>query len=217
MHIEEAVLTVTPAGMGLLIGGAAVAAAGTALGLRRMDYQRVPQVAMLSAAFFVASLIHLPLGFTSVHLVLNGLVGLVLGWAAFPAVLIALLLQLLLFGFGGVTTLGLNTTVMALPAVAVHYLCNRPARAANEPLAFAAGFAAGAVGIVLGALALSGSMAAAGQQLERVAQIALVAHLPLAVVEGFVTAGAVVFLRKVRPELLAAPLLGPPGLEVADG
>ena len=216
MHIEEAVLTVTPAGMALLAGGAAAAAAGTAIGLRRMDYDRVPQVAMLSAAFFVASLIHVPLGVTSAHLVLNGLVGLVLGWAAFPAILIALALQTLLFGFGGLTSLGVNTVVMALPAVIVYYTFNRAVRADREPLALAAGFAAGALGILLGALLQAGVMTAVGEHFHRLAQVVFVAHLPVALLEGSVTGATVVFLRKVRPELLEAPLLLAPRLEVAD-
>lgn len=216
MHINEGVLTVSSAGMGLLAGGAALAAAGTAIGLRRMDYERVPQVAMLSAAFFVASLIHVPLGPAEVHLVLNGLAGLVLGWAAFPAILIALVLQLLLFGMGGVTTLGINTVVMALPAVTAYYACNRSVRAAGETTAALAGFAAGALGIVLGATLLSAALLTTGAQFERIAEVVLVAHLPVAVVEGFVTSAAVVFLRKVRPELLEAPLLAPIELEI-DG
>lgn len=216
MHLEEAVLTVSTTGKLLLVGGWGAAIAGTAVGLRRLDYQRIPQVAMLSAAFFVASLVHVPLGFSSVHLVLNGLVGLVLGWAAFPAVLVALALQGLLFGFGGLTTLGINTVVMGLPAVAVFVLCNRGVRVGREGLAAGAGFIAGALGIVLGALLLSGALALAGCALDWLAVVVLLGHLPLAAVEGFVTAGAVLFLRRARPEVLEAPLLRGVGVEVSD-
>lgn len=216
MHVEEAVLTVSTTGKLLLVGGWGVAVVGTAIGLRRLDYERIPQVAMLSAAFFVASLIHLPLGFASVHLVLNGLVGLVLGWAAFPAMLVALGLQALLFGFGGLTTLGVNTVVMALPAVAVFASCNRVARCGREGLAAGAGFVAGALGILLGALLLAGALALTGSALERLAALVLLAHAPLAAVEGFVTAGAVLFLRHVRPEVLEAPLVSALRVEVSD-
>jgi cobalt/nickel transport system permease protein len=217
MHIEEAVLTISPSGMMVLAGGWGLSAIGVGLGLRRMDYERIPQVAMLTSAFFVASLIHVPLGFTSVHLVLNGLVGLVLGWAAFPAIFVALALQMLLFGFGGLTTLGINTLVMALPAIVVYAVLNRGARAGREAVAFGSGFAAGALGIALGATLLAGTMLAAGDALDRVAPLVLAAHLPLAIIEGFVTAGAVMFLRRVRPEVLVAPLAAPVGLEVSDG
>jgi hypothetical protein len=77
-----------------------------------MDYERLPQVYVVSA-FFVASFIHVPVGPAAVHLVLNGLCGLLLGWLAFPAILVGLTLQALLFQFGGLTTLGVNTFNLA--------------------------------------------------------------------------------------------------------
>jgi cobalt/nickel transport system permease protein len=43
---------------------------------------------VLSATFFVASLIHVPVGPSSVHLIMSGLAGLVLGWTAFPALFV---------------------------------------------------------------------------------------------------------------------------------
>jgi cobalt/nickel transport system permease protein len=120
MHIPEGALGSSAAGMAVLGAGVLAAGVGTALGLGRMDYQRVPRVAMLSAAFFVASLLSVPVGPTYIHPLLNGLMGLVLGWAAFPALLVALLLQAVFFQYGGLTTLGLNTVNMALPAVACY-------------------------------------------------------------------------------------------------
>lgn len=217
MHIPEGPLSVSAVGIGILGAGAALAAAGTAWGLRKIDYERVPQVALLSSAFFAASLIHVPLGGASVHLVLSGLVGLILGWAAFPAILIALALQAAFFGFGGLTTLGVNTALMAVPAVATYAVFHRAARSGGEGLAMASGFAAGSLAILLGAALLAGVLMAAGQEFARVAQAVLVAHVPVAVVEGLVTASAVVFLRKVRPELLDAPCLPTAGWEASDG
>lgn len=46
--------------------------------------ESIPKVGVLSSAFFVATLIHVPVGPSSIHLVLNGLMGVMLGWAAFP-------------------------------------------------------------------------------------------------------------------------------------
>jgi cobalt/nickel transport system permease protein len=57
-------------------------------------------------AFFVASLIHVPFGPTSVHLLIPGLVGAMLGPSAFLSIGLGLLLQSLLFQFGGITALG---------------------------------------------------------------------------------------------------------------
>ena len=89
MHISEGILSAP-----VLISGGALTVVGTAIGLKRLDYDRIMGVAIMAATFFVAALIHVPLGPGSVHLVLNGLLGVVLGWACFPAILIALLLQI---------------------------------------------------------------------------------------------------------------------------
>ena len=43
------------------------------------------------------------------HLILNGLLGMLLGWAAFPSIFVALMLQAILFQYGGITVLGVNT------------------------------------------------------------------------------------------------------------
>lgn len=111
-HIPDGVLSAP-----VLIVGAAVAVVGTAQGLRSLQPERIPQVAVLSAAFFVASLVHFTVGPSSVHLLLTGLTGIILGWAAFPAMLVGLFLQAILFGFGGLISLGANVMNMAVPAV----------------------------------------------------------------------------------------------------
>ncbi|MBW2633120.1 MAG: cobalt transporter CbiM, partial [Deltaproteobacteria bacterium] len=117
MHISEGILSAP-----VLIAGGGAAIAGTALGLKAIDYDRISTVGILSSAFFVASLIHVNVGPSSTHLVLNGMVGLMLGWAAFPAILVALILQAFLFQYGGITVLGVNTVIMALPAVICYYV-----------------------------------------------------------------------------------------------
>jgi cobalt/nickel transport system permease protein len=116
VHISEGVLSPS-----VLIAGAALTTAGVAVGLKNLDHEKIPATGILSAAFFVASLVHVPIGPSSVHMILNGLLGLILGWKAFPAILVGLALQALLFQFGGITTLGVNTLNMALPAVVCYY------------------------------------------------------------------------------------------------
>ena len=200
MHIADGVLSAP-----VLAAGAAAAAAGVGYGLWKMDYDRVPRVAVMSSAFFVASLIHLPIGPTSVHPVLSGLIGLVLGWAAFPALLVALLLQAILFQHGGITTLGVNVVNMALPAVISYGLFSRLVRNRNRVAAGAAAFAAGALPVALAYLLVSVCLWATGKEFIGVIVLGLAPNLVLMVIEGALTVSAVSFLRKVRPELLAAP------------
>src|SRR5680860_179798 len=95
-HIPDGVLA-TP----ILIGGAVVSVIAVSIAVRRLQPEQIPQAAVMASAFFVASLISVPVGVSSVHLILNGLMGLVLGWAAVPAILVALLLQTIFFGYGG--------------------------------------------------------------------------------------------------------------------
>lgn len=196
MHISEGVLSGP-----VLIAGAAVALAGTALGLKKLELDRVAQVGMLSAAFFVASLIHVPVGPSSVHLIMNGIVGLLLGWAAFPAILTALLLQAMMFQYGGITTLGVNTAIMALPAVVCYHLCG-PLILKKPPLGVTAAFACGAGSVCLGALVAGASLMFTEGSFLEVAGLIVTAHLPVMIIEGVVTVFCVAFLKKVKPEML---------------
>ena len=194
MHISEGILS-TP----VLTAGAVLAMGGVALGLKRMDYDKIPEVAVLSSAFFVASLIHVPLGPTSVHLVLNGLVGVLLGWMAFPSILVALALQALLFQFGGFTVLGVNTFNMAAPAVASFYLFNLLVQRGNRAVTAVAAFLSGALGVGGGAFLIALSLVTTGEEFLSVARLVFLAHLPVMLIEGIITSFCVLFLKKVKP------------------
>lgn len=104
------------------VGGFALLAALLALGSLRLTDRDIPRIGVLAAAFFVASQVHLPLGGMSVHLLLNGLLGVVLRSRATVAITVGLLLQTLLFGHGGITVIGVNGCAMAIPAVLAGYL-----------------------------------------------------------------------------------------------
>jgi len=185
----------------VLAGGAALTVAGAAIGLKKLDYEAIPRVAILSAAFFVASLIHVPVGPVGLHLVLNGLMGLLLGWLAFPAILIALFLQALLFQFGGLTVLGVNTFTMAAPAVICFYAYRGFLRRGGKFAAVAA-FACGATAILLSAVLVAVALLTTGQAFFEVAELVALAHIPVMIIEGIITMFVFVFLKKVRPEML---------------
>ena len=82
----------------------------------------LPKASLLTAAFFVASSIYIPIPPSSVHLILNGLLGVVLGYFAVPAILIGLLFQALIVGHGGLTTLGINAAMMGIPALLAYHI-----------------------------------------------------------------------------------------------
>jgi cobalt/nickel transport system permease protein len=187
----------------VLIGGASVAAIGVGVGLRSIELDRIPQVGLMSAAFFVASLIHVPLGLSSVHLLLNGLAGIVLGWAVFPAILIALLLQAVFFGYGGLTVLGVNVVIMAVPAIVCFYAF-RPGLGGSA--AFRWGAAIGATSVALTCIVVGLALALSGEEFIPAAKLVLATHVPVMGVEAVVTGSVVTLLQKVRPDVLAAPM-----------
>jgi cobalt/nickel transport system permease protein len=98
------------------LGGFVAAALLLVAGGRRLADDEIPRLALLSAVFFVASTIHVRVGPTSVHLLLNGLVGIVLGRRAVLAITVGLVLQAALIGHGGFYSLGVNICDMTLPA-----------------------------------------------------------------------------------------------------
>jgi cobalt/nickel transport system permease protein len=196
LHISEGILSGP-----VLASGAALAAVGTGIGLKTLDYDRIARAGILSASFFVASLIHVPIGPSSIHLILNGIVGLLLGWGAVPAILVALLLQGVLFQFGGITTLGVNTVIMAAPAVTVYYLFGPLVRRPGT-LGLAAAFLVGFCAVLFSGGIAAAALVFTGESFLEVAGLILAAHVPVMIIEGIVTLFCVMFLRKVQPSLL---------------
>jgi cobalt/nickel transport system permease protein len=196
MHISEGILSGP-----VLISGIAMAVTGIAIGLKKLDFERIPRAAILSAAFFVASLIHVPIGPSNVHLILNGIVGLILGWGAFPVIFTALVLQAVFFQFGGITTLGVNTMIMALPAVCCYYLFGGLVRKGPR-IALPAAFACGALSVFLGGIMVGLALIFTEENFLKVSYLVLAAHVPIMIIEGLITAFCVTFLKKVQPDML---------------
>ncbi len=196
MHISEGYLSGP-----VLVSGAVLAIAGTTIGLKKLDHERVAQAGILAATFFVASLVHVPIGPSNAHLIMNGIIGLLLGWAAFPVIMVALLLQGFFFQFGGITTLGVNTVIMAAPAVTVYYLFGRWIRRPGWTGKTAA-FGCGAGAVALAAVVMAASLMFTDERFLAVAGSAIAMHLPVMVIEGVVSAVCISFLAKVKPELL---------------
>jgi len=204
MHIAEGVAPVSVAA-----GGAVLAAAGVVAGLRAMKDEQIPRAALMSAAIFVASLvIRLPLGASSVHPILNGLAGLVLGWAAVPAFLVCLFLQAVLFQFGGITTLGINTVTMGFPAVVCYYLFSRRIRRCSSRRgAFLQGCAAGVTALILSFVLWATALILSGRPFAVIVKLALVPHIGLVLIEGLFTGFVVSFLARVYPKVFDVPEL----------
>ncbi|MGI8933091.1 MAG: cobalt transporter CbiM [Phormidesmis sp.] len=212
MHIPDGILSAQVCAAGYAVTGLA-----TWYSLRQINRKpdpaaEVPKASLLTAAFFVASSIYIPVPPASVHLILNGLLGVVLGYFAFPAILIGLFFQALVIGHGGITTLGVNATMMGIPALLAYHIfqlrnsVGKPLAEPTRTCVFA--FLGGALGLGVAALIFLALIvfnipAELDAGAEQTAVLALsVSHVPLAIVEGIFTAMLVLFLRRVKPELL---------------
>ncbi|MCS6978213.1 MAG: cobalt transporter CbiM [Gemmatales bacterium] len=206
VHIHDGVLT-----WPWLVGGFLGALALCWLGMRRLREEEIARIAVMSSAFFVASLIHVPtLAPTSVHLLLNGLVGVLLGPRSAMAILLALFLQAVLLGHGGLTSLGVNTCVMALPALgawAVFVSFLRWGWLLHPAKRWLLGFLIGGL-TVLATAALNAVTLwlGSGEPLDALAVVVFLAHLPVAGVEALVMAATINFLARVKPEMLGLTL-----------
>ncbi len=225
MHIPDGILPVAVSAAGYV-----TASAGTWYAIKQIEKKddpraEIPKAALLAAAFFVATWVHIPIPPTSVHLLLGGLMGVLLGWYAVPSLLIGLFLQAVMFQHGGIVTLGVNTTLFASSAIAAHYIFQLRSRILPKREAIAVallGFLGGTMGVlvIVGMafsvliLTIPGTIDVAA---ERASITALaVAHLPLALVEGVATAFIVRYIYKVRPEILGPVREAPPAESPAE-
>ncbi|MBN2135559.1 MAG: cobalt transporter CbiM [Acidobacteria bacterium] len=190
MHIADGII---PAG--ICAAADAVAMGGVYLGGRRIDAEEIPKMGVMAAALFTVSLIHFPIAGTSIHLGLFGLAGILLGLRSFPVVFITLLFQSLIFQHGGLVSVGLNSINMGLGAL-LGWVIWKMKPLHMVPRAFLAGFA----GIILPAvlMALEFRLAEYGKGIFYLLSV----YLPVAAIEGVITAGATGFLIKAKPELL---------------
>lgn len=192
MHISEGVLSVP-----VLLAGWAVTAPAVAAILWRVRQSEIPRIACFSALFFVASFVHLPVGVSSMHLMLSGLVGAFLGSRAILAIFVALFLQGVFFGFGGLSVLGVNTAVIGFPAV-LGGLFAAAAKAqelkvrTQKIYLFLAGF----VPIVCSMLLLDLVLFISGREFFAIATLISLEGAILAVLEGIITLFALSFIAK---------------------
>ncbi|MDR9402476.1 MAG: cobalt transporter CbiM [Halothece sp. Uz-M2-17] len=210
MHIPDGILPPT-----IAIGGYAITGGMTWYSLRKISRcanpsEQIPRASLLTAAFFVASLIHIPIPPSSIHLVLNGLVGVILGYFAFPAILIGLFFQAVMFQHGGLSSLGVNAAMMGIPAILAYHIFQlrhsfpKGDRWVNAFAFIAGGGALGLSALIFTVLVVTTIPAEVNAELERRAiYIGLTGYSIQVLIEGTFTLLLVSFFRRVKPELLS--------------
>lgn len=200
-----------------------------------MHTRLVPLLSLFAAFCFVIMMFNLPLpGGTTGHAVGIGLAAVVLGpWAAMLAISMALIIQALFFGDGGITAIGANCFNMAIVGSLVSYAAYRliAGRSAitstRRVLATGfAGYAAINTSALLAAIQFgiqpllyrdaSGAPLYCPYPLGITIPAMMIGHLTIAgFAEFVVSAGIVAFLQKSDPSLLRATS-GLPGRLLED-
>lgn len=199
MHISEGILS----GSVLAVGWAGTVI-GTAYGLKHTDTDKTVRTALISSAFFLASLVNIRIGPSSTHLSLLAPMGIILGEAVFPAVLVALMLQAMLFHFGGLLVLGANTLVMGGSALLTHLIFGKAIREGRGRVrVMVMSFIAGAFAVMAGASLAGTFLGLTDRNFIGAVKILLIAHVPLALIEGAVTVFLVMWLKRAAPEFMS--------------
>ncbi|MGB6329610.1 MAG: cobalt transporter CbiM [Halarcobacter sp.] len=195
MHISDGILSSE-----VIISTSIISLGFVLYSLKNLKNRSIAIVSAMSAIFFIASFIHIPLGPTQIHLVLIGVLGIILGPTIFLAILIALLLQATLLGYGGLTSLGANVFIMAFPGYLIYLLVK------NKVLDFLPikirYFSIGFLTVFLATIFLALILALSKQEYLYASYTIIFANIPAMIIEGLITLFLINYLKKALPELL---------------
>ena len=195
MHISDGVLSFEATAVVSAISLIALIKA-----VRDLKNEDISLTAVASAMFFIASFIHIPFGVTQIHLILLGVIGILISWSSFIAVFVALLLQALLLGYGGIVSLGVNLFVMAAPAVIVHYLYQFGfVKRLNDKVKF---FLVGFTGTFFATLFLALILYFSKEEYSYAALTIFSVNIITMVIEGIVSMFLLLFIKKVYLSIL---------------
>jgi cobalt/nickel transport system permease protein len=201
---------------------------------RRLNTQAVPLLSVFAAFSFVIMMFNLPLpGGTTGHAVGVGIATIVLGpWGSILAISVALVIQAIFFGDGGITAIGANCFNMAIVGSLVAYVAYRliAGRAPIEsPRRVAAAAISGYCAINASALLAaiefgiqpmlfhdaSGTPLYAPYPLHIAVPAMMIGHLTIAgLAEMVVSGGVVAYLQRAEPALLKTTA---PGASISGG
>lgn len=195
MHISDGVLTLEAT-----VIVSALSAFALYKAIKSIDDEKITLVAAMSAMFFISTFIHIPLGVTQIHLLLVGVIGIFIGWSSFLAILVALVLQALLLGYGGIVSLGVNLFIMAMPSLLVYYFYKSSFYGKlNEKVGF---FLVGFLGTFFSTLFLTAILYFAKEEYEYAAFTIFGVNSFSMIIEGIISMFLLLFIKKSYPKIL---------------
>ena len=216
MHIPDGFLSV---GVSLVLWLVAVVVVGYALKRVNADLgeRQVPLMGVLAACIFAGQMLNFSVtGGTSGHLMGAAIATILLGpWAAILVITCVVGVQALIFQDGGLLVLGANIVNMSVIGVAVSYFVYNTMRKLlgnRSGSLFVGGFLSGWFSLFVASLACALQLALSGTSTANVAVPAMAGiHALIGIGEGLITAGALVFLRAARRDLLPEQQAQPVG------
>ena len=116
------------------------------------------------------------------------------------AIFVALLLQALLLGYGGIASLGVNLFVMAIPAIIVSYLYKTTfMKQLNDKLKY---FLVGFIGTFFATLFLTMILYFSKDEYNYAALTIFSVNIITMIIEGIVSMFLLLFIKKVYPKIL---------------
>jgi len=204
MHIPDAFIPIWQGAIYWII-----ALVFIALALRwarnEMSEEKIPLIAVLAAGIFALQSFNLPVSMgTSGHLVGGALAAIILGspFAAIFILTLVLIVQGVLFGDGGITTMGANIINMGVIGGFVGFYTFKGLMTATNNVNIAA-FIAAWLACVIPALACAVEMFFAGTFPLNEGLVAMgLYHALIGVIEGFVTVVAIRLIVAARPDIV---------------
>ncbi|MBW2059742.1 MAG: energy-coupling factor ABC transporter permease [Deltaproteobacteria bacterium] len=210
MHMADALLSPSVGAAFWVVSGTAVAYSARKL-KQEADEKKIPLMGILGAFVFAAQMINFTIPGTgsSGHLAGGMILAVLLGpYAGFLTLASVLVVQALFFGDGGILALGCNVFNMGFWACFVAYPLIYKPLAGKDPTPGRATLAA--LVSVLAAMQLGPLSVVIETLLSGISELPFLTfvllmlpiHMAIGLVEGFVTAGLIAFVRKTRPEIL---------------
>ncbi len=175
-----------------------------------MSEERLPLIAVLAAGIFALQSFNLPVSMgTSGHLVGGALAAIVLGspFAAVFILTLVLIVQGVLFGDGGITTMGANILNMGVIGGFVGFYSYKGLKSATGSMSVSA-FIAAWLACIIPALCASVELWFAGTFPLEAGLLAMgLYHAVIGIIEGFVTVSAIYLIVHVRPDIVDQSVL----------